>query len=95
MPRLIKLIDVNRFKKILKSFQPKQTNDETILKQYYILYMYSIFRLIVIALMITYFIGTMFLYVSNETAHFVSNPEYLELNKETDEILSNEHYRKI
>ena len=32
MPRLIKLIDVGRFKKILKSFQSKKTNDETILR---------------------------------------------------------------
>ena len=37
--------------------------------------MYSIFRLIVIALMITYFIGTMFLYISNESKHFVNESE--------------------
>ena len=30
LPRLIKLIDVQRFKNILKSFQGKDTNDQTI-----------------------------------------------------------------
>ena len=68
MPRLIKLIDVQRFKKIMKSFSSEKTNDETILKQYYTLYMYSIVRLLAIALMITYFIATIFLYVSTEAA---------------------------
>ena len=41
--------------------------------------MYSIFRLIVIALMITYFIGTMFLYISNESGHYISNSEMREV----------------
>ena len=70
MPRLIKLIDVNRFKNILKSFQSAKSNDQTILKQYNILYIYSIIRLIIIALMITYFIGCTFYYISNELANY-------------------------
>ena len=70
MPRLIKLIDVNRFKNILKSFQSTKSNDQTILKQYFILYIYSIIRLMIIALMITYFIGCIFYYISNEVANY-------------------------
>ena len=66
LPRLIKLIDVERFKKMLKSFENKNSDDKTILKQYYILYLYNIFRLIILALMITYFLGTISIFISNE-----------------------------
>ena len=73
MPRLIKLIDVNRFKGMIKSFQTKNSNDQTILKQYLILYMYNIFRLIIIALMITYFIGCIFYFISDTINKSVNN----------------------
>jgi len=66
MPRLIKLIDIVRFNKLLKSFETKNSNDQTILNQYFILYMYNIFRLIVLAIMITYFIACFGFYISNE-----------------------------
>jgi len=64
LPRLIKLIDIQRFSKVLKSFQTKDSDAETIVKQYFILYMYNIFRLIVIALMITYFVGCILFFLS-------------------------------
>ena len=63
----------------MKSFSSEKTNDETILKQYFTLYMYSIVRLLVIALMITYFIATIFLYVSSETGSFVSRGENFDI----------------
>ena len=66
LPRLIKLIDISRFNKLLKSFENKNSDDKTILKQYFILYIYHIFRLIILALMITYFLGTISIFISNE-----------------------------
>ena len=46
--------------------QEENSDIETILRQYYILYMYNMFRLIIIALIITYFIGCVFYFISNE-----------------------------
>ena len=66
LPRLIKLLDISRFSKLLKSFQNKNSDDQTIVQQYFILYVYNIVRLIIIAIMITYFIGCFLYFMSNE-----------------------------
>lgn len=57
LPRLIKLIDISRFNQILKQFLSNSSRDEKIVAQYMLLYFYKIFRLIIIAVIITYFIG--------------------------------------
>lgn len=58
LPRLIKLIDISRFNNLLKSLLSNSSSrDERIMKHYFLLYVYKIFRLILIALIITYFIG--------------------------------------
>jgi hypothetical protein len=57
MPRLAKLINVNRFKSILKSFEKDQGDDKIIMKQYKILFVYKMVRLFLISLIITYFLG--------------------------------------
>ena len=58
LPRLIKLIDISRFNKLLKSFMSdNQAGDEKIETQYMLLYVYKIIRLIIIAIIITYFVG--------------------------------------
>lgn len=57
LPRIIKLIDISRFSKLLESFLSNQSRDEKILLKYMLLYFYKIFRLIIIAVIITYFIG--------------------------------------
>ena len=77
MPRLIKLIDITRFDKLLKSFQSDKSNDQTIQNRYFILKMYNIFRLVIIAIMITYFIGCIGFYISRE------------LNQEVDILADN------
>lgn len=41
-------------------------NDETIAHEYFVMYVYNIFRLVIIAIMITYFIGCNVYFVSNE-----------------------------
>lgn len=57
LPRIIKLIDISRFSKLLESFLSNQSRDEKIVLKYMLLYFYKIFRLIIIAVIITYFIG--------------------------------------
>lgn len=67
LPRLIKLIDISRFSKLLKSFEKEGGGDDQwIVQQYFILYVYNIVRLIIIAVMITYFIGCIVYFISNE-----------------------------
>ena len=65
LPRLIKLIDITRFNKLLKSLMQNSSRDEKIVAQYMLLYIYKIFRLIVIAIIITYFIGCFWWYFCN------------------------------
>ena len=57
LPRLIKMIDISQFQKAIQTLTTNQSRDEQILAQYMILYVYKIFRLIIIAIIITYFIG--------------------------------------
>lgn len=57
LPRLLKLIDISRFNQLLKSFFDSSSRDERIVAQYMLMYFYKIFRLIIIAIIITYFLG--------------------------------------
>lgn len=66
LPRLVKLIDPSRFKKILKNLAEEEADDQAIANEYFTMYIYNIFRLVIIAIMITYFIGCMVYFVSNE-----------------------------
>lgn len=66
LPRLIKLIDISRFNKLLKSFFESSSRDERIVAQYMLMYFYKIFRLIIIAIIITYFLGCLWYFISNE-----------------------------
>jgi len=75
MPRLGKLIDINRIKKLLKSFQGEKGDDKKIVKQYLYLYLYNMFRLILIAVVLTYFIGCFWFYISLNQADWFSDPE--------------------
>lgn len=66
LPRLIKLIDPSRFKKILKATQKEDPDDNEIEHEYFVMYLYNLFRLVIISLMITYFIGCNVYFISNE-----------------------------
>ncbi len=66
LPRLIKLIDTGRFNKLMKGFQKEDSDDTAIVQEYFIMYVYNIFRLVLIAVMITYFIGCIVFFISNE-----------------------------
>jgi len=66
LPRLLKLLDVNKFSSILKSINGEKTDTQKIIKQYYILFLYNLFRLIIIACFITYGIGCLFYFMSEK-----------------------------
>lgn len=66
LPRLLKLLDVNKFSSILKAINGEKTDTQTIIKQYYILFLYNLFRLIIIACFITYGIGCLFYFFSEK-----------------------------
>ena len=66
LPRLIKLISIERFKKVLKGFQKEDSDDKAIVQEYFTLYIYNLFRLVLIAIMVTYFIGCIVFFISNE-----------------------------
>ena len=66
LPRLIRLIDISRFNRMLKSLLEKSSRDERIKAQYILMYSYRIFRLVIIAIIITYFIGCFWFLISNE-----------------------------
>jgi len=62
LPRLIKLIDISRFNKLLKSLA---TGEGQIQAQFTMLYIYKMLRLVLIAMIITYFIGCFWFYSCN------------------------------
>ena len=64
MPRLSKLIDIGRIKKILKGFQGDSSDDKAIVKANLSLYVYRVVRLIIIALVITFFLGCLWFRIS-------------------------------
>jgi len=64
LPRLLKLLDVNRFNKVLQSFS-SDANIDDILHLSYIQFLYAMIRLILMALIITYFLGCINFFISD------------------------------
>lgn len=79
LPRMIKLIDISRVNKLIKQFlNNDQSRDEKIVAQYMLLYFYKIFRLIIIAIIITYFIGCFWFLLSSTLTEALSKNEHVE-----------------
>lgn len=59
LPRMMKLIDINRFNQLLKSLFAggDGVQEDRIMLQYFVVYCFKIFRLFIIAFIITYFCG--------------------------------------
>ena len=96
LPRLIKLIDINRFNTLLNSLMSSknQSRDEKIVAQYMIMYVYKIIRLIIIACIITYFIGCAWFYFCNlgeDEVNFISYHE-LEGKEDTHQLIVSCYY---
>jgi hypothetical protein len=89
LPRLVKLIDISRFNQLLKSFFDNSSRDERIVAQYMLMYAYKIFRLIIIAIIVTYFVGCFWFLISNEL-----NPEDSESFVKNFDLKDATDYRK-
>lgn len=63
LPRLFKLFSMQRFKKLMKSLA-KNSQEEKIQLMTQIEYTYKIFRLIIVAVTVTYFIGCFWYLIS-------------------------------
>lgn len=65
---MMKLIDISRFNQLLKSlFESGEAQEERIMLQYFIMYCYKIFRLFIIAFIITYFCGCLWMIIVDQT----------------------------
>jgi hypothetical protein len=61
----MKLIDVRRFTKVIKSILDSLQREDRISYQFILLYAFRIFRLMIIAAFITYFIGCFWFLISD------------------------------
>ena len=66
MPRLLKLLDPERFKKVVRSFENEEADIEAVLRRDYIIFFYNIFRLCTILVLLTYGFGCINFFVSEE-----------------------------
>lgn len=57
LSKLINLLDISRFHRIIKSYFEKSNRADRIQTQYIVMYIYKMFRLVIIVFMITYLIG--------------------------------------
>ena len=81
LPRLIKLIDISRFKKLSSSLMSSNSSrDEQIVAQYMILNVYKIFRLIIIAIITTYFLGCSWFWYCTQYNHLTDRPNFIGFN---------------
>ena len=71
----MKLIDVSRFTKVIKSILETMQREDRIVAQFMLLYVFRIFRLVIIAFFITYFIGCFWYLISDNlnSAYDVKN----------------------
>lgn len=79
LPRLMKLIDISRFNRLLKSLFDSNSQEDRITVQYIVMYIYKVFRLFIIAIIITYFTGCVW---------FLS----ADISRETRELSFIEHF---
>jgi len=59
----------------MKSFQGDNGDDKQIVKQYLYLYLYNMFRLVLIAVVLTYFIGCFWFWISLNQLDWFDDPE--------------------
>ena len=64
LPKLIKILDLSRFNRLLRSLFENSTRQDRIVSQYILMYTYKIFRLVIMAVIIIYFVGCIWYLVS-------------------------------
>ena len=57
LSKLIAIFDISRMKRIIKSYYENSTRSDRLQSQYMVMYSFRIFRLVIIASLITYMIG--------------------------------------
>ena len=74
LSKLMAILDTSRFKRVIKAYYENSTRADRFQSLYIAMYIYKIFRLIVIIFMITYFIGCFWWLL----ARYIITPEDLE-----------------
>ena len=57
LSKLVAIFDISRMKRIIKSYYENSNRSDRLQSQYIVMYAFRIFRLVVIATLITYMIG--------------------------------------
>ena len=68
LPRLVKLLDQEKFNQMIKSFTgaaDSSGREDKLVAQYMMMHIYRIYRLAIIALLITYFVGCLWYFLSS------------------------------
>lgn len=78
IPRLMKLLDPDRFKKVVRSMENRETEIRDILQRDIIMYVYNMLRLVIIMLLLAYGFGCINYFVSD-----VANTSEAKLEKNT------------
>ena len=66
LTKLVRLLDVNRVLRLVKAYYDKAGGEDRLQSQYSVMLFYKIFRLTLIAMMTTYFIGSFWYYLSDK-----------------------------
>ena len=66
LTKLVRLLDVNRVLRLVKGYYDKSGGEDRLQSQYSVMLSYKIFRLTLIAMMTTYFIGSFWYYLSDK-----------------------------
>lgn len=66
MLRMIKLLNINTVKRLLKSFQGEVSNANQIVRQYHNLFIYKMIRLVLMLSLCTFFLGCIWFFISSQ-----------------------------
>ncbi len=66
LPKLIRMLDLGKFNKLLQRIFDSQDQKDRIFIQYLLVYSYRIFRLIIIVIIITYFMGCLWFLLADK-----------------------------
>lgn len=63
LPKFMRLLDISKFEQLLKALLHKASHRDRIKYQYFGRFIYKIFRLIIVAIVLTYFIGSLWYFI--------------------------------
>ena len=83
---MIKLLDINNVKRLLKSFQGEISNANQIVRQYHNLFIYKMIRLILMMIICTFFLGCIWFFISMQLQEGEQETWYIEFELDKAEI---------